>query len=217
MKKFWTPLLLLTAFIIWTILIQYIDTQPIGPLDSAVGFATMNQYVHQIIGVHMALYAITDWLGLVPIAFMLGFAVLGLCQWITRRHLLRVDFSILTLGIYYGIVFALYIFFEMYVINYRPILIAGFLEASYPSSTTMLTLCVMPTAIYQLNIRITQQRYRLIIQWILTVFTAFMVLGRLISGVHWVTDIIGGILLSAGLVSLYRAINQQNIQKERGE
>ena len=36
-------------------------------------------------------------------------------------------------------------------------------------------------------------------------FSAFMVIGRLISGVHWATDIIGSILLSAGLFMLYRS------------
>jgi undecaprenyl-diphosphatase len=30
-----------------------------------------------------------------------------------------------------------------------------------------------------------------------------MVAARLASGVHWLTDIIGGILLSAGLVMIY--------------
>lgn len=36
-------------------------------------------------------------------------------------------------------------------------------------------------------------------------FSAFMVIGRMIAGVHWATDIIGSILLSAGLSSLYRS------------
>ena len=36
------------------------------------------------------------------------------------------------------------------------------------------------------------------------VFSVFMVVGRLISGVHWATDIIGSVLLSAGLFMIYR-------------
>ena len=99
---------------------------------------------------------------------------------------------------------AAYIFFEINVFNYRPVLINGYLEASYPSSTTMLVMCVMPTALMQLNNRIKNQILRWCVASVITAFTMFMVLGRLISGVHWLSDIIGGALLSAGLVLLYR-------------
>ena len=90
------------------------------------------------------------------------------------------------------------------VINYRPVLIEGYLEASYPSSTTLLVLCMMPTAKMQLDGRIKNPAVRKIVGLAIVVFTVFMVVGRLVSGVHWITDIAGGVLLSAGLVMLYR-------------
>lgn len=155
----------------------------------------------------MLIYTITDWLGLVPLCFVLGFAFLGLIQLIKRRNLLKVDYDILVLGGFYVLVMATYVFFEMFVINYRPVLIEGKLEASYPSSTTLLVMCVMPTAIMQLNSRIKNEGIRRIIAGIIIAFTIFMVVGRLISGVHWFTDIIGGALLSAGLVMLYYSIS----------
>ena len=99
-----------------------------------------------------------------------------------------------------------YFIFEMIPINYRPVFIEGFLESSYPSSTTLLVLCVMPTAIEQMNRRSENVTAKKIVQVLSTCFSAFMVLGRLFSGVHWLTDIIGGILLSAGLVMMYHAI-----------
>jgi undecaprenyl-diphosphatase len=37
-------------------------------------------------------------------------------------------------------------------------------------------------------------------------FSAFMVIGRLISGVHWATDIVASVILSAGLFMLYRSV-----------
>ena len=197
---------LLASFILWTLAVSLVDVQAIGPRDSAVGFATINGWFHGFTGVDMTLYHITDWLGLVPVAFGFGFAILGLAQWICRKSLFKVDRSILVLGGFYIVTLAAYLFFEDFVINYRPVLIAGFLEASYPSSTTLLVLCVMPTAAMQLRQRIKNRPFRWAVSATITAFTVFMVAGRLLSGVHWLTDIVGGALLSAGLVKLYEAI-----------
>ena len=208
-KNFGIAIGLLVTFVVWTIAICYLDVQTIGPKGSSVGFATLNGFFHNLTGVHMQIYTITDWLGLVPLCFVLGFALLGLIQLVKRRSLFKVDYSILVLGGFYIIVMAAYVFFEIFVINYRPVLIEGCLEASYPSSTTMLVMCVMPTAIMQLNERIGNKRIRKMIACILSIFTVFMVVGRFLSGVHWMTDIIGGALLSAGLVMLYVSVSSQ--------
>lgn len=208
-KNYGIAIGLLVTFVVWTIAICYLDVQAIGPKGSSVGFATLNGFFHNLTGVHMQIYTITDWLGLVPLCFVLGFALLGLIQLVKRRSLFKVDYSILVLGGFYIIVMAAYVFFEIFVINYRPVLIEGCLEASYPSSTTMLVMCVMPTAIMQLNERIGNKRIRKMIACILSIFTVFMVVGRLLSGVHWMTDIIGGALLSAGLVMLYVSVSSQ--------
>ena len=193
----------LAAFALWTVLIRCVDVQPIGPNGSRVGFAVINGAFHALTGVHWALYTLTDWLGLVPIGIAFGFAVLGLVQLIRRKSLLKVDCDLLILGGFYIVVLAAYLLFETVVINFRPVLIDGKLEASYPSSTTMLALCIFPTAMMQLKTRIRSDTVRRATLGILAAFTVFMVVGRLISGVHWLTDIIGGVLLSVGLVMLY--------------
>lgn len=198
---------MLAFFVLWTVFICFVDVQAIGPQESSVGFATLNSYVHDFTGVNMSLYVITDWLGLVPIGVAFGFAVLGLVQWIKRKSLLKVDRSILALGGFYIVVMAVYILFEIVVINYRPTLINGYLEASYPSSTTMLVMCVMPTAMMQLRTRIKNDLFRRCVMLVIAVFIAFMVIGRLVSGVHWITDIIGGALLSTAIVLMYYAIS----------
>ena len=205
-RNFCTATCMLLAFLLWTAAIQLVDVQAIGPQESAVGFATINQFVHNLTGVHMSLYTITDWLGLVPLVFVMGFALLGLIQWIKRKHLFKVDYNILILGGFYIVVMAVYVLFEMLVVNYRPVLINGYLEVSYPSSTTMLVMCVMPTAIMQFNARIKNNVLKRFVASAIIAFIVFMVIGRLISGVHWFTDIVGGALLSAGLVLMYRAI-----------
>ena len=206
-RNFCIATYMLLAFLLWTVAIQFVDVQAIGPQESSVGFATINQFVHNLTGVHMPLYTITDWLGLVPLTFVIGFALLGLIQWIKRKHLLKVDYNILVLGGFYIVVIAVYVLYEMFVVNYRPVLINGYLEASYPSSTTMLVMCVMPTAILQFNARIKNDVLKRCISSAITSFIVFMIIGRIISGVHWFTDIVGGALLSAGLVLMYRSVS----------
>ena len=203
---FKAAILMLIAFVLWTVAVCVVDVQAIGPQESSVGFATMNRFVHNLTGVHMDLYTITDWLGLVPVVFVLGFGFLGLIQWIKRKSIAKVDFDILVLGGFYIIVIGAYLFFEMFPVNFRPVLIEGYLEASYPSSTTLLVLCVMPTAMMQFAFRIKNPTVKYCVQGVIGVFTIFMVLGRLISGVHWFSDIVGGIFLSAGLVLMYYVI-----------
>ncbi len=211
-KRYWyISIGLLATFLLLTVALHYVDVAPIGPRQSVVGFATINQWFHNLTGVHMTLYIITDWLGLVPIGVALTFAILGLVQWIRRRHIQKVDRSILLLGGFYLIVIAVYVLFEYVVINRRPILIDGFLEASYPSSTTMLVMCVMPTAMMQCGARIKNSTARRCVTAVITAFITFMVIGRLLSGVHWLSDIIGGALFSTGMVILYHqaAMNDQ--------
>lgn len=198
----------LAAFVLWTVMVCIVDVRHIGPMGSAVGFGSMNGFVHHLTGVHFGLYHITDWLGLVPFLVCAGFGFLGLVQWMQRKRLGKVDFDLLVLGGFYLVTVGAYLFFEQVVINYRPVLICGVLEASYPSSTTMLVMCVMPTTVMQLRRRIKNKGVRDGLSVAIAGFVAFMVVGRLVSGVHWFTDIIGGALLSAGLVSLYAALSE---------
>ena len=153
----------------------------------------------------MAIYTITDWSGLVPVFVCMVFGGMGLAQLIKRKSLLKVDRDLIFLGIYYMVVIFGYLFFEMIPINYRPILIEGVLEASYPSSTTLLVLSVMPTLIFQVNRRFTHIVLKRIVCVLTVVFSAFMVIGRLVAGVHWFTDIVGAVALSAGLYCIYKA------------
>ena len=208
-------IVLVAAFALWTVAIRLIDVQNAGPLGSEVGFATINVWFHRLTGVHMLIYTITDWLGLVPIIICMCFGVLGLVQMIHRRSLLKVDSDILLLGAYYVVVILGYLLFEMMPINYRPILIGGNLEASYPSSTTLLVLSVMPTLKYQSERRIAKPVTRKAIAVFVIVFSAFMVLGRLIAGVHWATDIVGSVFLSSGLFMIYRFMAEYTRPKKK--
>ena len=197
-------ILLVSVFAIWTVLIQTVDVKPVGQNGTNIGFAAINTRFFALTGVHMTLYNVTDWLGLVPLAVCMMFGIIGFVQTVRRRSLLRVDYDIILLGIYYAAVILGYLIFEMIPINYRPILIEGRLETSYPSSTTLLVLSVMPTLAFEVKRRLKNMTAIKIIVYLTAAFSAFMVIGRLVSGVHWFTDIFGGVLLSSGLFCTYK-------------
>lgn len=200
---------LFVLFLLWTILIKFADVAAIGPNGSEVGFSALNGAFHDLTagdGYHETLYKLTDILEIIPFAIVLGFAVLGLVQWIRRKSFLKVDRDIFVLGGFYVLVLAAYALFEVVKVNQRPVLIDGVLETSYPSSTTMLAICVFATAMLQLRGRVRNKTARVTVLVALAALMAFMVIARLISGVHWLTDIIGGVILSAALVSLYQLV-----------
>lgn len=219
-RELLTGLALLAAFALWTGLIQCVDVQPVGQNGTNVGFATFNVWFHGITGVHMGIYTATDWLGLVPIAVCLCFGVLGAVQLVRRRSLFRVDSDLLLLGAYYVVVILCYLVFEMVPINYRPIPIDGIMEASYPSSTTLLVLSVMPTLKFQVDRRARGSAAKGAATAFVVAFSALMVIGRLVAGVHWATDIVGAVLLAAGLFMLYKsavALTDRNEAEPRTE
>jgi len=196
---------LLTGFAVWTLGVCLVDVGEIGPQDTSVGLSSINQWFHGLTGVNLSLYVLTDWLGLLPVGICAGFGTLGLTQWIRRRSIWKVDKSLLILGCIYLLMLVFYLLFEKMPINYRPVLIDGNLEASYPSSTTLLTVGVMATAMMQCGERMRKGLLKKSLLAAMAAFTAFMILGRVWAGVHWISDIAGGLLLGLGLAALYAA------------
>lgn len=194
---------LFLLFVVFTVLVKVIDVQTIGPEQSMVGFATVNKFVADLTGVNMEWYDITDWLGFAALALAFCFALLGLYQLIYRKSLKKVDGRIWLLGAFYAAVMAFYAFFEVVIINYRPVILEQELEASYPSSHTMLIVCIMVTAMMQFHYYLNNKLLLCIADILSVLVTLVTVIGRLVSGVHWFTDIVGGLILSSALIFLY--------------
>lgn len=204
-RLLFSGLSLMMVFVLWTAMVITVDVKPAGVNGSDIGFSTLNIRFHSLTGVNMSLYTITDWAGLVPILVCFVFGVAGLVQLIKRRSLKKVDSDIILSGVYYIVVIFFYLIFESIIINYRPVLIEGYMESSYPSSTTLLVLCVMPTLSFLINRRLKNSIPKYVINVFAVLFSVFMVAGRLLSGVHWLTDIIGAVFISIGLFCIYKS------------
>lgn len=205
-KKFVCGSVLAVLTIVFTVLVKLVDVQAIGPENSVVGFATLNSFVSSVIGSNMKWYHITEMLGLIPIVVVLLYAIVGVVQLVKRKSLAKVDKEIINLGIFYVIVAAIYLFFEKCIINYRPILIDGVLEASYPSSHTMLAIFVCVSAIIVNRSLIKNSNLRKILDAFLSIIGVAVIFGRVLSGVHWCTDIVAGALFSITLVEFFGAV-----------
>lgn len=204
MKKLYISFLFLGLFIGFTLCVWLCDRAPIGPNGSIVGFSTLNKWFSNTIGFNMILYEITDWAGILPIATAIIYGFIGLYQWIKRKKTKNVDSNILLLGGFYLLIFAIYMLFNYVVINYRPLLINGYLEPSFPSSTTLMSITFIMLSNYQINVYIKNKKAKGILSVLSIIFMLFLVVGRIISGVHWITDIIGSILLSISILLIYQ-------------
>ena len=202
-------ILLLVSSIIFTISLKTVDIKCNAVNNSCIGFATVNQFIFEKIGVNMTWYTITDWLGIISILISMVYALVGFKQLIKRKSIKKVDNEIIILGIFYIAVISMYILFEKYIINYRPILMNGVLEASFPSSHTLITICLCGSSII-INNRLFKNKFIKIVNVISLFIIIITIIGRLISGVHWFTDIVGGILMSSFLLMFFYSILNLN-------
>ena len=198
----------------YTYLVKVYDVKGIGPNDSKVGFSTINAKISNLIGSHMTVYKVTELLGLVVILIVAAYGIFGLYQLIKKKSLFKVDKELYILGGLYVSMALVYVFFEKFIINYRPILIEGELEASYPSSHTILALCICISSLIVSKDYLGSKYLK--ITNVLTILLLLGVLGgRVLSGVHWISDIVGGILISATLLMYFYTLYDYNRSKRR--
>ncbi len=206
-KLFWSSSALLAALFAFIIAaVKFIDVAPIGPDGSSVGLSYINGTVRDLLGASELMYNATELAGLLAIALMGGFALVGLIQLIKRKSLKQVDLDLWLLAALYVIMLAFYVLFEIVVINYRPVLTEGVLEASFPSSHTMLVLTVFGSGIYQFIKHLSHSRLWIIPTIISALIMAFTAFGRLASGVHWFSDIVAAVCLSGAMIFAYVAL-----------
>lgn len=202
----WGGTVCLALFAALIVLLYTFDRQAIGPMSSIVGCAGINSWFFVHLGESALWYEITEMLGLVAFAAVGGIAVLALVQWIRRKSLLKLDADLWYTAAFLLVMAMLYVLFEVVVINYRPVLEEGELAASFPSSHTLLVTCTMWAAANQCARRIGKSSIRIAAVTVCVLIIVVTAVGRLCSGVHWFTDIVGSLLLSGGLGLLYSAL-----------
>lgn len=210
-KNICLSIVLTITSIIYIFLVKNIDVKAIGPKNSSVGFSSINGFFKDLLGSNMTIYKITEVLGIFALLIVGIYGLVGIVQLIKRKSLFKVDKKIIVLGCLYAVVLGMYVLFEKVVINYRPVLIDKVLEASFPSSHTMLAVCVCMSAIIMNKDYIKNKKYLKYTNICIFILMLLIVLGRFISGVHWFSDIVGGLLISATLLSYfdiaYRRLN----------
>lgn len=206
-------LLFLAAFLVLTVLICYVDVQPYGSGSMDLGLATINTNVRNAIGESKTMFTLTEILGYLTWGVVAFFGLLGLSQLVHRQSLLKVDRDIILLGFGYVIMLACYVLFDRIPINYRPYCSWRVeLESSYPSSHTLMIVFVMATAVIQILRRMRAGLARNLLIALCIITATVVTVGRLLSGVHWLTDIIGGLLLGAALAALYGGLIKQKAE-----
>lgn len=199
-------------FLLLIVLLCTVDVHPAGAVGNTVGLSHINDAVFDFCGSREVFYDLTEALGLVCFGVMFAMVLIGLTQWIRRKHLLSVDAEVLSLVPLYVDVVILYVFFELVVINLRPSFPYGALEeameASFPSTHTMMALCVFGSAPTVVKKLCRSALWNSVLSGLLYALCTVMAVGRLLSGVHWFTDILGSVLLSVSMIFLYRAVSE---------
>jgi undecaprenyl-diphosphatase len=200
-KKYFTiGLILLAIFIEFTALVKIVDVETLGIEGDTIGFATINKSIFSFLGKSSFWLTVTDILGVIVLMVAATFALFGFCQLVKRKSIKKIDPPILATGLLYVAVIIFYIIFEFYVINYAPIKVDGELKPSYPSSHTLLAVTVMTSAASVFNLYAKKRAHRIAAYSIATAIAALTVIGRLLAGVHWFTDIFASLILSAALI-----------------
>lgn len=200
--------LFFALFIGLILAVSLVDVAAIGPAGTSVGLSSLNGKVHEALGTHSKLYTLTKLLGYFTILVAVGFAALGIVQAFRRGSLKKIDGALWSLALLYVLVAALYVLFEKVIVNYRPVLMEGEThpEASFPSSHTMLFVVILGSAAMIAGRYIKNRRVCRLVQAACVALCLAGVIGRLVSGVHWLTDILGGVLISLSLLMLFSGV-----------
>jgi len=207
-------LILLIISIAYTVLVKTVDVKAIGPNNTSVGFASLNEPVHNALGYNETFYKISKYLGILAFGFIGLYFLIGLIQLVKEKSVFKVDREIIGVGVFYIVFLIVYVLFEKIALNYRPVLMDGELEASFPSTHTLLALCICGSAIMVNGKVIKNDLLRKLLNIAAGLIMLGIVVTRVMSGVHWASDIIGGVIISLFLLTALKAfLAEERVEK----
>ena len=193
------------AAVLATVLVAVVDVQPVGVEGTNIGFASINTGFFAKFGYNETFYKISKLAGILCYATACGFSLFFLIQLIQRKSLSKVDRNLSVLMLLYILTSAIYTLFnQVLIINYRPILRDQGLESSYPSTHALIAWVVMVSAVDQWNIYIKNEKLKIAAVTCSLLVLLVVIVTRMLSGVHWLTDILGGMLIGDMLIAWYR-------------
>ncbi len=167
-----------------------------------IGLGTINLAFGAAVGFSDGWYEVSEILGYLTIAVAGANAVVAVVALIRSKSLKGVRDEYIASCVLYVVVVVAYVVFDAFAINYRPTSLAGGeLEPSFPSSHVLLALTVHGAEIVILARLVKAERIKIALIAVEGAFALTIVVARTLSGVHWLTDIIGAAILSAAIVA----------------
>lgn len=212
------------GFAVLIILLSCADVR-VAPNGGKIGLGKMNITVSYALGYGETWYKISKILGYVVLAAAVFNVAVTVWQYFKRKKLIAVDREFLCLCGLYAAVAVVYVAFELFPVNFRPTSSGNNLEASFPSSHALLALTVCGSSAIVAFRKIGSRPWRIAAITAESVLAVALVASRTLSGVHWITDVIGSVILSVALVSCFvgglcgidadeKVRNKQNVRSD---
>lgn len=198
--------------VLFTVAVDKIDLALVWGKE--IGFSKMNLAVHEMLGTSETFDLISDLVMVFSALVLGGMVFIGTYQIITGKGLKKVDRELILSGVVLVLTALVYVFFENVIINFRPVLEDGLLEASYPSTHVLLSVVVNILAIDYIRTKIENKKLRIVAISSIATFCVIGIVTRILCGMHWITDIVGALLISGALVMIYYTLKGIIIKKQ---
>ncbi len=140
------------------------------------------------------------------------FVILGLCQWISRKSLKKVDKELLWFPLPLALMAITYVVFDKFLIlNTRP---DGSGEPSFPSTHVMVVTTIFLLTAVILPKYIKSKIACLVLYLLMLAFVILNGVGRVLANKHWTSDVLGAVGFSFIFVAIYCLIYQLIIKKK---
>ena len=207
----------LVLFITFTVMVRCVDAHYIEDVGY-LGFYTLNMNVNEFVRQqdNHLFDVLTDILLFLSLATVLPFAIIGIHQLVKRKSLAKVDPLIYFMLGAYILSVVHYVTFILTSINASPLSTPDEIKQSYPSTHVFIFITYLFVALTGLFRYIKMSKVAKISAiCVVSILSIIMVIFRLYSGQHYLTDIIGGVLLAAFNITLPYMLYRLIIKEEQ--